>query len=104
MDQKLLTASEAAKLKGVSTTTIYRAVGQGRLPHVRVLNHIGVPEADLLKWMPVRYAGRAGIKGRGGRPRGIPMSTEAKARLSGSQKRRWAERKRKSNEGANETV
>jgi excisionase family DNA binding protein len=100
MDQKLLTVSEAAKFKGVSTTTIYRAVSQGRLPHVRVLNHIGVPEAVLLKWMPVRYAGRAGAKGRGGRPKGVPLSEDAKERISRSQARRWQRRKAQESEAA----
>ena len=94
MDGKLLTASEAAKRKRVSTTTIYRAVHEGRLPHVRVLNHIGVPEAELLKWMPVRYAGRAGVRGRGGRPKGVSMSVETRARISAAQKLRWVERKK----------
>lgn len=94
-ESELLSVSQAARLKGVAATTIYRAVNQGRLPHVRVLGHVGVRKADLLAWTPVAYGGRSGAKGRGGRPCGTPMSEEAKARISSAQKESWRQRKAK---------
>lgn len=92
---KLLTIPEAAKLKGVATATLYSAVAQGRLPAQWVLNRHAVTEEDVLQYQPTRYAGRGGVKGRGGRPKGTPMSAMAKARISESQKRRWAEHKKR---------
>lgn len=91
--EELLTVGEAAKLRGVSRSTVYTAVAGGRLPHVRVLQRIGLRKADVLAWEPITYAGRLGVKGRGGRPPGTPMSQEAKARISATQKARWARRK-----------
>lgn len=84
MTQKLLTAAEAAQLKGVSRAAIYSAIAEGRLPHQRVLGRLAVREADVLAWMPQPYSGRR---------KGTPMSPEAKARISEGQKRRWAKRK-----------
>jgi len=85
MQHKLLTVSQAAKLKGVSRTAVYAAIERGRLPHRRILGHVGLREADVLAWEPL------GVKT--GRPKGIPMSEAAKVRLSESQKRRWQQRK-----------
>lgn len=90
MQESLLTVREAASSKGVTRTAIYAAIAEGRLPHTKVLGRIGIREADLSAWTPMRYGGRPGTKGRGGRPVGHPMSAEAKARLSASQKARWA--------------
>lgn len=87
----LLTPAEAAKRKGVSRAAIYAAIAEERLPHVRVLGRIGVREEDLAAWTPVQYGARAGRKG--GRPEGIPMSEEARARISETQKRQWAQKK-----------
>ena len=86
----LLSVSQASELKGVSRAAIYSAIARGRLRHQRVLGHIGVRRADVLAWMPVGY--------KGGRPKGTPMSDEAKARLSQSQKRRWARQRQASSE------
>ena len=94
MASKLLTVAQAAKLKQVTPSAIYLAVKEGRLPHTLVLGHIGVKESDVLAWTPIRYAGRPGVTGR--RPKGTPMSDEAKARLSESQKRSWQKRKKAS--------
>jgi excisionase family DNA binding protein len=91
MKQKLLTPAEAAELKGVSRAAVYAAIAQDRLPHTRVLGRLAVREADVLSWTPVQYAGRPGRKG--GRPTGVPVSEEARARMSEAQKRRWARRK-----------
>jgi excisionase family DNA binding protein len=88
---ELLSPREAAQLKGVTTAAIYLAIKEGRLPHIRVLGRIGLRELDVKAWTPISYAGRPGAKGR--RPPGLPMSEEAKGRLSESLKRRWAERK-----------
>ena len=88
LQDNLLSVSQAAELKGVSRAAIYSAIARGRLPHQRVLGHIGVRRADVLTWIPVGY--------KGGRPKGTPMSDGAKARLSESQKRRWAKRKEQS--------
>ena len=91
--EELLTVAEAAQRKSVSRATIYIAVAEGRLPHVQVLGRIGLREEDVTSWEPVRRRERLGAKGRGGRPPGTPMSPEAKAKLSLSQKARWAKRK-----------
>jgi excisionase family DNA binding protein len=88
--EELLTPDEAAKLKGVTIAAIYAAVKENRLAHTRVLRRIGLRKPDVLAWTPRSYAGRPGTKG--GRRKGIPMSAEAKARISESQKRRWRER------------
>ncbi len=81
---KLLTAAEAAKLKGVSRAAIYAAIAPGRLPHERILGRLALREADVLAWTPMPHAGRR---------KGTPMSQEAKARISAGQKRRWQRRK-----------
>ena len=92
MEDDLITPREAAKLKGVTRGAIYTAIAEGRLPHTRVLGHIGVRKADVLAWTPIRYAGRPGRPS--GRAVGTPLSEETKARISEGQKRRWAARKK----------
>jgi excisionase family DNA binding protein len=87
MKIKLLTVAQAAQLKGVKRATIYSAIAQGRLAHQRVLGKLAVREADIRAWMPRPHAGRS---------KGKPMSAEAKARISASQKQRWAALKQKS--------
>ncbi len=84
MKPKLLTAVEAANLKGVSREAIYGAIREGRLPHRKVLGRIAVLEADVLAWTPTPYAGRR---------KGSRLSEETKAKISASQKRRWQQRK-----------
>lgn len=93
MGGKLLTVREAARLKGVSPTTIYTAIAEQRLPAITLLNRLALNEHDVMIYEPTRYKDRAGAKGRGGRPTGIAMSGEGKQRISEAQKRRWAERK-----------
>ena len=85
MNHTLLTVSQAAKLKGLSRGAIYAAISRKSLPARLVLGHLAVREADLLAW--------DASKSKGGRPQGKLMSAEAKAKLSESQKRRWAQRK-----------
>lgn len=82
--EKFLTPGEAAKLKGVSRTTIYSAIATGRLPHVRLLGRLALREADVVAWTPFQSIGR---------PPGIPISEETKARMSAAHKRRWEQRK-----------
>jgi len=92
MTEDLLTVDEAAQLKGVTVAAIYSAIKENRLPCVRILNRIGLRQDDVQSWTPRSYAGRPGAKS--GRPKGIPMSLEAKSRIAESQRQRWAERKR----------
>lgn len=91
-ESSLLTPGQAADLKGVSRPTIYSAIAQGRLPHVRVLGRLALREADVLVWEPVRYAGRPGAPGRGGRPRGTPATEATRQRIAAKQRQRWAQR------------
>lgn len=91
---KLITPQQAAELRSVSRPAIYAAIAEGRLASVRVLGRIGVREADALAYQPVKSRLRPdGIKGRGGKPRGIRQSVEARQKISEAQKRRWATRK-----------
>ena len=84
MESKLLTVAEAAAMKSVTRSAVYRAIAEGRLPHQRVLGHVAIRKRDVESWLPVHHAGR---------PKGRPMSDEAKLRISQSQKHRWAQRK-----------
>jgi excisionase family DNA binding protein len=85
MKDALLSVSQAAVLKGVSRSAVYAAIERGTLPHERVLGHIGVRESNVAAWTPVGH--------KAGRPKGKPMNEDARARISESQKRRWAQRK-----------
>lgn len=89
VDADLLTVREAARSKGVSVAAIYKAIEDGRLNAVKVLDRVALRRVDVMKYEPVRYAGRAGAKGRGGRPKGLSMSDETRARISKGQARRW---------------
>ncbi len=90
---ELITPREAATLKGVTRGAIYAAIAEGRLPHTRVLGHLALRKADVLAWIPIRYAGRPGRPS--GRAPGTPLSEETKARMSEAHKRRSAQRKAK---------
>jgi excisionase family DNA binding protein len=87
MKTKLLTVAEAAQLKQVPRATIYSAIAHKRLAHQRVLGKLALREADVLAWTPRPHAGRG---------KGNAMSEEAKARISASQKKRWAAKKQNS--------
>ncbi len=86
MKAKLLTVVEAANLKGVTRSAVYAAIKDGRLPHRQILGHFAVRELDVLAWTPAPYTGRR---------RGTQLSDESKARISQSQKQRWANRRQK---------
>ncbi len=95
LDDKLLTAAEAAKLKKVSTRSVYTAAAEGRIPCVWILGRYGFDKEDILGWVPRSYKGRPGAKSQGGRPIGTVLNDEVKARISEAQTKRWAERKQK---------
>jgi hypothetical protein len=95
LDDKLLTAAEAAKLKNVSRQSVCSAAAEGRIPCVWILGRYGFHKQDVLGWIPRSYKGRPGTKSQGGRPAGTSVDDEVKARISESQKKRWAERKQK---------
>lgn len=85
MKHKLLTVTEAAQLKEVSRTAIYAAIVRKRLPRRYSRGSLVVRETDILKW--------ESHKKKSGRPKGQSMSEEHKARISASQKQRWAKLK-----------
>lgn len=93
VDGSLLNVQQAAQLKGVSSSAVYAAVADGRLPHVRLLGRIGIKRDDLAAWVPRAYADRPGTPARGGRPLGLPINEETRSRMSQAQRLRWAERK-----------
>lgn len=82
--EQMLTPAEAAQLKGVAKATVYKAVAEGALPHVRILGRIGLRKADVLAWAPSTLGGARNVE---------PMSEAAKEKLSRSQKARWAKRR-----------
>ncbi len=81
MDENLLTVSEAARLKKVSRSAVYKAISQGRLSARRILGKVAIEQAEVDAWQPFQLIRRR---------IGIPMSSEVKARISASQKKRWA--------------
>ena len=84
MISKLITVAEAAQLKGVSRTTIYNAINDGRLKSQRVLVHVALSHSEVERWQPSATTGW---------PKGKRVSEEAKAKISESQKQRWKRRK-----------
>jgi hypothetical protein len=78
---KLLTAADVARMKGVSRTLVYNAMNKGKLAYIEILGRRAIKESDARKWKP---PGRIT-----GRPKGIPMSEEAKARISEGLRKRW---------------
>jgi predicted DNA-binding transcriptional regulator AlpA len=96
--KKLISVSRAAAMKGVARQAVYAAVKEGRLPHAIELDRIALLEADVEAWEPVRYGQRPGTKGHGGRPKGVPVSEESKAKMSESAKRRWQRAKHSKDE------
>jgi excisionase family DNA binding protein len=79
-----LTAAEAAQLKGVTRSAVYKAIAQKNLLAERVLGRLALRRAELEVWKP---------KERRGRRKGTRMSDEARERISQGQKRRWEQRK-----------
>lgn len=86
MKEKFLTVAEAARQKGVSRTTIYKAIAEKKLPTIILLGRTALKSRDVTRWQPSKQ----------GRRKGTPMSDAAKVRISRGQKQRWAQRKRKS--------
>lgn len=84
MNGKLITVAEAAEQKQVSRSAIYKAIEQGRLHAQWVFGRVVLSRIEVMRWHPHTSAGW---------PKGKKMSDEAKAKISESQKRRWATRK-----------
>ena len=84
MIPKLLTPVEVARMKGLSRTVVYRAMSEGKLPFIHILGRRAIVESDAQQWQP---PGKIT-----GRPKGIPVSEETKARISAGQKKRWQQR------------
>ena len=80
--EESISVSQAARLKDVTPAAVYKAVHSKRLSHHILLGHIGLNKAEVLAWNPIGH--------RAGRPKGTPVSDEAKKRMSASQKQRWA--------------
>lgn len=78
---KLLTPVEVAAMKGLSRTVVYRAMNSGKLPYIEILGRRAIKESEAKKWKP---PGRIT-----GRPKGIPVTDETKAKISAAQKKRW---------------
>ena len=73
MDEEYLTVAEAAKIKGVSRHTIYKAVRNNTLPHGIVVHEsIGIAPSALAAWKPASGGGvvREKVKRGPGRPKG----------------------------------
>jgi excisionase family DNA binding protein len=52
MDARLtLNVDEAAKLLGLNRITVYRLVGQGAIPNVRIGRRIIIPRRGLEEWL-----------------------------------------------------
>ena len=50
-EDKLLKVAEVGKLLGYSRATVYRLIGEGRLPVVRVAGTIRFRYRSILQWM-----------------------------------------------------
>lgn len=85
--EDLITAAEAAQIKNVSRSAIYKAISQGRLNARHVLGRMALNRNEIVAWIPLESKGRR---------KGTPMSEETKKRISESQKQRWAQQKRES--------
>lgn len=76
----LLTVSQAARVKGVTRTTIYNAIAAKRLRTTQVLGRIAIKESDL-------KASDVG-EGKSGRPPGKPLSAQHRAALKAAYRKR----------------
>lgn len=85
MSKRLITVSEAARLKGLSRSAIYKAIRDGRLPERWELGRLALKESEVLAWEAVPT---------GGKRHRLPQSETTKSRISEAQKRRWTKRKR----------
>ncbi len=83
MTENLMTVSQAAQIKGVTRSVIYKAIHRGDLRVEIVLGRQAVYREEIRTWEP-RKAGRH---------RGTLASEEDKAKISVSQKLRWQKRR-----------
>lgn len=86
MKHTYVSVQEAANLKGVSRTTVYKAIAQGLLSAETVMGKTGLRRKDVEGWQPERKTGRR---------KGTVLSQEVKKRISLGQKQRWEQRKQK---------
>jgi excisionase family DNA binding protein len=67
MDRRTITVSEAAQYLGISRGFAYRAISQGRLPHLRIGRRILVPTEALdhflvRQWSCAAFAGATSVE------------------------------------------
>lgn len=55
-ESALLRVSEAAKLFGVSPSTVRRMMGDGALPTIRVRGAVRIPRGAVMAWIAARTA------------------------------------------------
>jgi excisionase family DNA binding protein len=82
--QMLISVAEAAALKNVSHSVVYKAIADGRLSGQKVVGKLALRERDVEKWQPEPSPGRR---------KGSQLSPETKARISESQRMQWVIRK-----------
>ena len=85
MKHTLLDIPTAAARIGITTKAVYAAIIRQSLPRRYSRGNLVVREAELLAWHS--------SKSKGGRPKGLKMSDEAKRRISEANRKRWASRK-----------
>lgn len=62
--EDLLTPVQAARRKGVTHTTVYKAMQRGALAYVKLLGHYALRPADVDAWTPDTHGGRRAGQGR----------------------------------------
>lgn len=84
LNEEFLTPEEVAKIKKVSRQAVHDAIKAGKLPCHFILGRRVIRKADIRSWQVV------------GRRASGPLSAAHKAKISESQKRRWANANSKS--------
>lgn len=84
--------SQAAARKNITRSAMYHAIHAGRIRHTVITDNIVLRPKDVDAYVALPPGKRMGNKV-GGRRHGVSMTETAKARLSETQRRRWAERK-----------
>jgi excisionase family DNA binding protein len=62
--EELITPQEAARRKGVTAATVYKACREGKLPYTEVLNRFALKPSDVDAWQPQGWGGRRPGQGR----------------------------------------
>lgn len=84
LNEEFLTPDDVAKIKKVSRQAVHDAIKAGKLPCHYILGRRVIRKADLRLWQVI------------GRRKNGPLSVAHKAKISQSQKRRWANANSKS--------